>query len=746
MNITGLWDQLVDCICRPPRDEYAAADLPGGLSGSFKLKGKEYLRRDIQLVNANKEQIKASHLVPKYPPKSKDGKLPCVVYCHCNSGSRRDSEEALHLLLPQNITVFALDFVGSGQSDGKYVTLGWREQDDLALAIQHLRALGTVSTIGLWGRSMGAVTALLYSQRDPSIAGVVVDSPFAKLTELMLELVEEQKIPIPRSLMRVALTMMRRSVKKRAGFNIDEVAPIDQIHTSFIPCLFGHAVDDTFVAKAHSERLLAKYGGDKELCLFEGDHNSVRPRSFYTKVLMFFHVCLQCEDVLIPDEQNPGQFELAVGDAESITSSLEPPALPRTLSPIWHDIPAYAGDAEQMEKYLSSELTSQLARSGSQGSIKLPSQEAAGGSADDSTSVPGTAHMRQEGQPEQTLTDEAALARALHLSLVEVQHQERGHVAGSGAQPAAAASTALQDTIPEHMQGMAPEDAEEAMLAAAIRASLIEAGEPDTSAAAPASEQPLRRPTSNTSNKQHQQQQQQQHQQQQAVALQPSSSTLTPPSQTPSAKQQSRHREESQQAKQQHRLRFQEEPLLNGRTPSPDHDATLLQPSSMAAVQDTGLSETAGQRTSQWGSRQASSAASGGQLHTAWSAGDVFARSNSAGMLERDSSDSCAGFLHSRQKAASQGNLASQDSETGQSQEQDCLTDDALPQPHQERRNLLPQSMSAMLSSPRRHWRYIACCMHPDVVDGSMRPAPAKPSSSSRPPSATHKSQRVAHG
>ena len=50
---------------------------------------------------------------------------------------------------------------------------------------------------------------------------------------------EEQKIPIPRSLMRVALSMMRRSVKKRAGFSIDEVAPIDKIHTSFIPVLFG---------------------------------------------------------------------------------------------------------------------------------------------------------------------------------------------------------------------------------------------------------------------------------------------------------------------------------------------------------------------------------------------------------------------------------------------------------------------------------------------------------------------------
>ena len=71
---------------------------------------REHLARVLQ-TNSSKEQIKASHLVPKYPPKSKDGKLPCVVYCHCNSGSRRDSEEALHLLLPQNITVFALDFV-----------------------------------------------------------------------------------------------------------------------------------------------------------------------------------------------------------------------------------------------------------------------------------------------------------------------------------------------------------------------------------------------------------------------------------------------------------------------------------------------------------------------------------------------------------------------------------------------------------------------------------------------------------
>lgn len=62
---------------------------------------------------------------------------------------------------------------GSGLSAGEYVTLGALEVDDLAAVVDHLRSTGAVSTIGIWGRSMGAVTALMYSMRDPSIAGTV---------------------------------------------------------------------------------------------------------------------------------------------------------------------------------------------------------------------------------------------------------------------------------------------------------------------------------------------------------------------------------------------------------------------------------------------------------------------------------------------------------------------------------------------------------------------------------------------
>ena len=47
-----------------------------------------------------------------------------------------------------------------------------------------------VSTTGLWGRSMGAVTVIMYGDRDPSIAGMVLDSTFASLIKLIEELVK----------------------------------------------------------------------------------------------------------------------------------------------------------------------------------------------------------------------------------------------------------------------------------------------------------------------------------------------------------------------------------------------------------------------------------------------------------------------------------------------------------------------------------------------------------------------------
>jgi hypothetical protein len=60
------------------------------------------------------------------------------------------------------------------------------------------------------------------------------------------------------------------------------------------PCArTGHADQDSFISKTHSERLVAAYAGDKELVAFDGDHNSHRPHFFYASVLSFLHSVLQ---------------------------------------------------------------------------------------------------------------------------------------------------------------------------------------------------------------------------------------------------------------------------------------------------------------------------------------------------------------------------------------------------------------------------------------------------------------------
>jgi len=59
-------------------------------------------------VNKRGHKLQCSHYKPS-DTTAEHGR-PIVVYCHCNSGSRRDAEEAFYVLIPQDVTVFCLDF------------------------------------------------------------------------------------------------------------------------------------------------------------------------------------------------------------------------------------------------------------------------------------------------------------------------------------------------------------------------------------------------------------------------------------------------------------------------------------------------------------------------------------------------------------------------------------------------------------------------------------------------------------
>jgi len=296
----GSYDDLWKAVIRPNRDEYKEEDLG---PEKFQINHKFYKRTDFSITNKRNLKLMCSFWEP-FDEEREYVRLPCVVYLHGNSSSRCEALAEIKYLLPLNITVFAFDFSGCGQSQGEYISLGWYEREDVESVIEYLRKTNKVSTIGLWGRSMGAVTAIMYGDRDPSIAGMVLDSAFASLKELIEELVKE-RVSLPNFILNQATKLVKSTIMKKAKFNLDDIEPKKYAVRCFIPALFCHAKNDTFVNKHHCKDLHEVYAGDKNVIYVDGNHNSSRPRYFRDSASIFFFNTLQVERIKeISDDYN----------------------------------------------------------------------------------------------------------------------------------------------------------------------------------------------------------------------------------------------------------------------------------------------------------------------------------------------------------------------------------------------------------------------------------------------------------
>jgi pimeloyl-ACP methyl ester carboxylesterase len=231
---------------------------------------------------------------------------PCVIYLHGNSSCRLEATEVLDACLGFGLTVFAFDFAGSGHSEGNFVSLGHFEQEDLQVVADFLLDTGVASTLGVWGRSMGAATALMHGGTSSNISAYVFDSPFADLEQLALELVkhskEEGAISVPMFMARIALSMIGSSVQKEAGFSINSVKPIKSAETITQPGMFAVAQEDELIPNHHSQALYEAYSGKKIMVKMSGGHATPRPSSFYHSAALFLATLLH----LTPEYINAG--------------------------------------------------------------------------------------------------------------------------------------------------------------------------------------------------------------------------------------------------------------------------------------------------------------------------------------------------------------------------------------------------------------------------------------------------------
>ena len=296
----GSYDDLWKAIIRPGRDIYEQSEL-----GPFKfeISNKCYKRTDFELINNRGLKIMCSFWEP-FDEEREKIILPCVIYLHGNSSSRCEAYAEVKYLLPKNICLFSFDFCGCGKSEGDYISLGYYEKDDVKCIIEYLQKSKKVGKIALWGRSMGAVTAIMYASEHPEdISALVLDSGFYSLKKLIYELVKS-KVNLPDFLIEQVLKKVKETIKEKAGFQLELLETFLYAKNCKTPAFFCHGEDDNFVNQDHCKNLFNDYQGEKKMKIVKGKHNTARPKDLKVEIVSFLEkyikdIDYECDETII---------------------------------------------------------------------------------------------------------------------------------------------------------------------------------------------------------------------------------------------------------------------------------------------------------------------------------------------------------------------------------------------------------------------------------------------------------------
>ena len=113
---------------------------------------------------------------------------PTLVFVHGIDGVRsgNNAVQLASMMMDRGFDVLMFDLRGHGSSDGDRVSGGDHERQDVLAAFDFLEERGVpLSDVGVLGFSMGAGTAALALAEAPSVDALVLDSPYANVSDLI---------------------------------------------------------------------------------------------------------------------------------------------------------------------------------------------------------------------------------------------------------------------------------------------------------------------------------------------------------------------------------------------------------------------------------------------------------------------------------------------------------------------------------------------------------------------------------
>jgi len=241
--------------------------------------GYKYI--DIEFYNADNIKLKGWFIPAKDITTNK-----AIICLH---GYPFDKGDILNqtLFLSKDYNLLLFDFRYFGLSEGKYTTIGLKEQNDVLGAVKYLQSNG-YDKIGVLGFSMGGSTALMAAEKNKDIKAVVTDSAFANL-DIMFRKEKFDEIPFKN----LFLFTTRLISKLLVGLNPKDVSPMDSVKNYDTPILIIHSESDDYIS-VDNAYLISNNARNPELWIIKNknakhglEYNAVK-EEYESRVLEFF--------------------------------------------------------------------------------------------------------------------------------------------------------------------------------------------------------------------------------------------------------------------------------------------------------------------------------------------------------------------------------------------------------------------------------------------------------------------------
>mgnify|MGYP003599421876 FL=1 len=166
--------------------------------------------------------------------------------------------------------VLTPDLRAAGMSEGRYLTMGYRESEDVAAWARRIAQEHPDAKIVLHGVSMGAATVMLSAAREDlpeQAVACIEDCGYTSAYDLLVHQITES-FGLPAF---PAMNLLDWRCQKVAGFSLHEAVPGVAVQHSRLPILFIHGTKDTLVPVAMAEELYEEARAPKkQLLLIDG--------------------------------------------------------------------------------------------------------------------------------------------------------------------------------------------------------------------------------------------------------------------------------------------------------------------------------------------------------------------------------------------------------------------------------------------------------------------------------------------